>query len=673
MSILSDEFYYQPLRIDTINTRVYADLLAKEGDANGRGLLVTLTEKGLMKDTTGITLILKWEHTSVGNQGLDNFEAVDPSKGLYKITYPTEMLNRGKIRAFIQIIDSGKLAGTRNIEITVDRGVGDDTAIASSDSFTALTQALIDASNLESTYASELLSVKQQLAETRNQLVNIKYPPTPLIGAVGDGVADDTIAIQNIIDYCVVNKKNAFAPDGLYMIKPGMGIDAPFDTRIGEGLFIEGAMNFYASPNAIFKLIPTASTHPSLLLVRNTSDVTIDGGVFIGERKEHLGTTGEFGFAIGVSCCDNIKIKNVIVKDNWGDGVFVYNFPAYQGSSLSKQIYLDNVKVYGSGRNGLTVGGVRDMYVTNSIFNGSNRTMPMAGVDIEPDGIQPMAENIYFDKCEFTDNGAQGLVFGGGNGSKNINVSECVFDSETGSNLININGSLFPMVQFRLLDNTFSHIANYAIGVSSAKNGVIKGNSFTGISKDKEVFGLFVSDVSHLDISDNFFENYKYIVDGRNFGVSSDIGIADNTFTESKKALWLSEIRNSKIINNSVSAISEGGFQLSLVNSVLADNKFDNISTSPIEGTFVDCLIKSNHFSDFGKLASTYYSALLINRMDNCLVDGNFFKSTEPLQPPIKEMSAPISPSVVVNNMARYRVGLGTIQPTTIMGANFTL
>ena len=172
MAILSDEFYYQPIRIDTINTRVFADLVAKEGDANGRGLLLTLTENGLMKDTTGITLILKWEHTSVGNQGLDNFEAVDLSKGLYKITYPTEMLNRGKARAFIQIIDSGKLAGTRNIEITVDRGVGDDTAIASSDSFTALAQALIDVTNLESTYAPELLSVKQQLADkaTKDEL-----------------------------------------------------------------------------------------------------------------------------------------------------------------------------------------------------------------------------------------------------------------------------------------------------------------------------------------------------------------------------------------------------------------------------------------------------------------------------------------------------------------------
>ena len=170
MAILADSFYYQELRIDTINTRVFADLVAKEGDANGRGLLVTLTENGLMKDTTGITLILKWEHTSVGNQGLDNFEAVDPSKGLYKITYPTEMLNRGTVRAFIQIIDSGKLAGVRNIEITVDRGVGDDTAIASSNSFTALAQALIDVNSNNSALSARITSVEQELAATVNDI-----------------------------------------------------------------------------------------------------------------------------------------------------------------------------------------------------------------------------------------------------------------------------------------------------------------------------------------------------------------------------------------------------------------------------------------------------------------------------------------------------------------------
>lgn len=170
MAILSDEFYYQPIRIDTINTRVFADLIAKEGDVNGRGILLTLTENGLMKDTTGIALNLKWEHMSVGNQGVDNFEAVDLTKGLYKITYPIEMLNLGTVRGYIQIIDSGKSAGIRNLKITIERGVGDDTVIVRSDSFTALAQALIDVNKLEETYAPELNSVKQQLVETNAQV-----------------------------------------------------------------------------------------------------------------------------------------------------------------------------------------------------------------------------------------------------------------------------------------------------------------------------------------------------------------------------------------------------------------------------------------------------------------------------------------------------------------------
>ena len=185
MSILSNNFYYQPLKIDSINTKVYGDFVAKEGDANGRGLLVTLTENGLQKDTTGITLNLKWAHTTVsGLQNLDPFESVDLTKGLYKITYPTDMLRKGKVDAFIQIIDSGKLIGSRNIKINVEATVGDDTAIESSNEFRALASALVEvqgwnariddveqefidrANNLDATYPTRLVSVEEQLAQS---------------------------------------------------------------------------------------------------------------------------------------------------------------------------------------------------------------------------------------------------------------------------------------------------------------------------------------------------------------------------------------------------------------------------------------------------------------------------------------------------------------------------
>ena len=199
MSILSNNFYYQPLKIDSVNTQVYGDFIAKEGDANGRGLLVTLTENGLLKDTTGITLNLKWAHTTVaGVQGLDPFESIDLTKGLYKVTYPTNMLRKGKVDAFIQIIDSGSVIGSRNIKINVEATVGDDAAIESSNVFTALASALVEvqswngriddveqdfidrANNLDATYPTRLVSVESQLADTDTRIDNI-------IATAGDG------------------------------------------------------------------------------------------------------------------------------------------------------------------------------------------------------------------------------------------------------------------------------------------------------------------------------------------------------------------------------------------------------------------------------------------------------------------------------------------------------
>ena len=186
MAILSDEFYYQHINLDTVNTQVFTNLTSKVGDINGRGLIVTLTENGLQKDTTGISLNLKWKHRSVVSQGLDNFDVVDLSKGVYKITYPTEMNRSGLVDAFVQIVDSGKVVGTRNMIISVESTVGDDSAIESSNSFSALASALIEvqswndridvveqefidkSNNLDATYPTRLVSVEQQLADIEN-------------------------------------------------------------------------------------------------------------------------------------------------------------------------------------------------------------------------------------------------------------------------------------------------------------------------------------------------------------------------------------------------------------------------------------------------------------------------------------------------------------------------
>lgn len=51
-------------------------------------------------------------------------------------------------------------------------------------------------------------------AETVTGMVNVKTG----YGAIGDGVADDTTALQNAIDYCIANKAELYLPSGNYLI-----------------------------------------------------------------------------------------------------------------------------------------------------------------------------------------------------------------------------------------------------------------------------------------------------------------------------------------------------------------------------------------------------------------------------------------------------------------------
>ena len=170
--VLADSFYYQPVQIDTINTRVNADLFAKEGDANARGMVVQITENGIIKDTTGITLRLQWSHMLVGTSGFTEFEVVDATKGLYKLQYPTSMLHRGNVEAFIRITDNDRLSGTRNLLITVERMVGSDEAIAAADDYTALQTALTRLSIWEATISGKVDTWEADMEATKQLYID---------------------------------------------------------------------------------------------------------------------------------------------------------------------------------------------------------------------------------------------------------------------------------------------------------------------------------------------------------------------------------------------------------------------------------------------------------------------------------------------------------------------
>lgn len=149
------------MKINRANDYQLETQFAKEGDYNGRELVVQITDDGEVKNQTGVSLNLGWRHNSAGNSGLDPFSVVDASKGIFKITYPTEMLIAGDVTATIQVIENGKITLTRNFKITVEYNPINEDVIVSENSFTALQNALSTISK----YDNKINSLENRVAD----------------------------------------------------------------------------------------------------------------------------------------------------------------------------------------------------------------------------------------------------------------------------------------------------------------------------------------------------------------------------------------------------------------------------------------------------------------------------------------------------------------------------
>lgn len=279
--VLSNGFFYERIQLDTINERFNKVPTAKEGDANGRGMIVVLTENGLVKNTTGVSLLFKWEHTRIsGAQGLEDFEPLDLTKGEYIVTYPAEMNHEGYVKAEIRIIDNGKYAGSRNMKIQVEPSVGDDTAMESSNQFSALVTALLQVQNLEETYAPELLSVKQQL-EQKADLADLPSSAYTFKGSTTFAALPTTGNTLGDVRYATDNSQN-YAWTGTAWTPIGNGAFANgsvTNSKLAKGAVAPDNTSFFNIDRSknLLKVADGTATALGLTVTVSNGDITING------------------------------------------------------------------------------------------------------------------------------------------------------------------------------------------------------------------------------------------------------------------------------------------------------------------------------------------------------------------------------------------------------------
>ena len=177
-------------------------------------------------------------------------------------------------------------------------------------------------------------------------------------------------------------------------------------------LVAKGGITLNSNNTLVFqsdsKLIIEKNNLPSyeLIKIHNVSNVQIINANLEGDRNNHIGSKGEWGYGISIRNSSNVLINNFRIENFWGDGIAIgYGVTKSSRNIVIKNGYLDNNR-----RNGLSVMNVVGLTVNNVLVSNTNGINPMFGVDFEPNNIHDNLNSISLNNIYSFNNANGGLM-----------------------------------------------------------------------------------------------------------------------------------------------------------------------------------------------------------------------------------------------------------------------
>ena len=355
-------------------------------------------------------------------------------------------------------------------------------------------------------------------------------------GAAGDGVTDDTAAINQCL---AENTIVVFS--GTYLVNPVANQLENSSYRYGVSVPSNRTIVF--EKNAKLICAETGENQYYTVLLNGVSNVVIDGMVLHGNRATKLPIARPRDTCHGLEilgCCQ-VQIKNTSVDDFIGDGigVWVNGDQQIEGEyTICKDITLSDCKVFGNRRNGITIGGVDGFRaVSCQIYrNGlpveyggedsSGAQPPQAGVDIEPDFDHVPVKNVDFENCIFYGNG--GFDFINQNGTQErLSLVNC--DCLGGDGLYQ--GNVGALFRASTVTVTGGHYRRIGIG-SNVAAAIISGAYVNEIMSAITAQGIAVFDGCMVDgLLDDGVTSATIKTDGQNALCELKNSVIKNCFT----------------------------------------------------------------------------------------------------------------------------------------------
>jgi parallel beta-helix repeat protein len=320
--------------------------------------------------------------------------------------------------------------------------------------------------------ASTTITVASATVQVANPalVVDVKSAPYQ---AQGDGVTDDTAAIQAAVDAVAGTGGEVTVPAGTYLINPVASYG-------NSGIVLGSNMTLKLATGAVLQALSTATSDYAVVQVNGVQNVNITGGSIIGNLGNNTITdTAETGMGIQVKASQHVVVEAVAVSDCWADGVYV--------AQAAQDVTICNVVSNHNRRNGMSIVGAREVVVRGCTFEHSTGALENGamlngtGVDAEPNPGE-VIDTVLFSHCTFANNYAVGLGTSVPTANTGVSVTSNLFavgntvsgNGNRGINVSNFSGAV-------VANNLCSNNAKYGILFQThANNAICTGNTVTG-------------------------------------------------------------------------------------------------------------------------------------------------------------------------------------------------
>lgn len=410
-------------------------------------------------------------------------------------------------------------------------------------------------------------------------------------GAVGDGVADDTAVIQNVI----TNNRNVLIDGGTFLVSGSIVV--PSDTVV-------------TIRNA--KILSNSSTNKETIFkLTNVENVRIYGENATLEMAKPA--TAQQA-CIQIADSQNIIIDGLTLAKAGGDGLLIGG----SASDIVRDVEISNCVIDNNRRNGVSfIGGINGLNLHDCVIKNTSGAEPQVGIDFEPWDISLFNENIQVYSCRFEGNANGALtVF---ENTRHVNIFNNWFDGNVSVKVNNDytdNAAACP-TDITFYGNTFMSTLYFYRILHGA--WVVRGNTFNGgqlyVEHTVNVHADKAKEAAAKLIANNLFNGSKVPI---SIGNNANILIADNVANDCNVFFDAYGFFNSVVKNNFVNGynvkldasyvIHFNGIvdNVKVEGNVVQQNADANIVSTVVHfqgGSATNCVVENNNFAGavFGK------------------------------------------------------------------------